>query len=53
VKIQPLSLDEIIASLQTKTGKMSVIVEAQIAITAHEVRLLDVQLSAWLETIRY
>ena len=53
MELQPIALDQIIASLQTKTGEMAVIVEARIAITAQEVRLLEVQLSALLETIRY
>ena len=55
MEIQPLTIEAIFNHLRERAAKSatSVIVDARIAITPQETRLLDLQLGRTLETIYY
>jgi hypothetical protein len=53
MEIQPLTIETIFKVLQERTGKTPVIVDARIALSPQEARLLDFKPSAMLEVIQY
>jgi hypothetical protein len=55
MEIQTLTWEDIIRSIQERSAESQapLILEARIAISPHEMRLLEVQLDCSLEIIRY